>query len=196
MERINQRVTLTKRMLKEAVLGLARKKELEQITVAELCREAGINRATFYRHYQIPKDVLMEIQKEMFYGLRDTLEVPSHPKEIYPTLLQVCTYLHDHADTLQILIRSNSDSDFVSFVNEIYEDCWERFKDIPMLRKLTDEDIRFLVLHNAGGSYFVLRHWMLGNFQKTPQQIAEYLCGLLHKPDWAMLGSQIDSMKK
>lgn len=195
MERINQRVALTRRMVTEAMLRLAAKKEPDQITVAELCREAGINRATFYRHYQIPRDVLAQLQKEMFYELRDSMTMPSRPEEIYPTLLQLCTYMRDHADTLQILIRSNSDTDFVMFVNEVYTDCWKSFASIPMLRKLDQEDIRFLILYSAGGSYFVLRHWMLDNIQKSPQQMADYLCGLLRKPDWTMLTSQIGSVR-
>ena len=196
MERINQRVALTKRMLQEAVLRLAGKKELERITVAELCREAGINRATFYRYYQIPRDVLLEYQKEMFYELRDSMAFPSGPEEIYPALLQLCSFLREHLDTLQILIRNNSDADFAMFVNEIYEDCWGSFAEVPVLWKLNEEDIRFIVLYSAGGSYFALRHWMLDNVQKTPQEMAEYLSGLILKPDWTMFSNQLEAMRK
>lgn len=195
MERVNQRVALTKRMLKEAVLHLAGKKELDQITVAELCREAGINRATFYRYYQIPRDVLIEIQREMFCQLRDSMIMPSAPEQIYPTLLQLCSYMQDHVDVLEILIRCNSDVDIVLFVNDVFADLWRQIADIPMLRNLTEEDIRFLILYTSGGSYLVLRNWMLGNIRKTPQQMAEYLCSLMQKADWAMLGSQIEAMK-
>ena len=61
MERENQRIMLTKRLLKESLLRLLERKELDKISITELCREAGINRATFYRHYEIPRDILNEL---------------------------------------------------------------------------------------------------------------------------------------
>lgn len=50
MEKNNQRVVLTKRLFKEGLLRLLENKGMDEISVAELCRESGINRATFYRH--------------------------------------------------------------------------------------------------------------------------------------------------
>ena len=47
---------MTKRMLKEWLL-----RPLDNIHVNELCRESGINRATFYRHYETPQDVLVSL---------------------------------------------------------------------------------------------------------------------------------------
>ena len=52
----NQRMVVTKRMLKEWLL-----RPLDNIHVNELCRESGINRATFYRHYETPQDVLVSL---------------------------------------------------------------------------------------------------------------------------------------
>ena len=54
----NQRVILTKRLLYEGLLRLLEKKELHKITITELCAEAGINRATFYKHNSTPKDLM------------------------------------------------------------------------------------------------------------------------------------------
>ena len=36
----------------EALIALLEKKDLEYITVKELCRQAGVNRSTFYLHYE------------------------------------------------------------------------------------------------------------------------------------------------
>ena len=46
----NQRITLTKKLLQEGLLRLLEVKTLDNISVTELCRESGINRATFYNH--------------------------------------------------------------------------------------------------------------------------------------------------
>ena len=49
-----QRVAISKRMLKEALLDLLKDKPIDAVTVSELCQMAQINRTTFYRHYETP----------------------------------------------------------------------------------------------------------------------------------------------
>lgn len=44
----------------EALLKLLEKKPFEYITVSELCKEAGVNRSTFYMHYENTADLLNE----------------------------------------------------------------------------------------------------------------------------------------
>ena len=56
----NQRIALTKKLLQEGLLRLLEVKTLDKISVTELCRESGINRATFYNHYTSPQDLRSE----------------------------------------------------------------------------------------------------------------------------------------
>lgn len=67
----NQRIILTKRMLKEALLKLMETKSIQKISVSELCKEAGINRVTFYNHYSAPSDILTEMGDELISGMQD-----------------------------------------------------------------------------------------------------------------------------
>ena len=47
-------------LMDEALLILLEKKEFEFITVKEICEKAGVNRTTFYLHYESMEDLLME----------------------------------------------------------------------------------------------------------------------------------------
>ncbi len=47
-------------LMDEALLVLLEKKEYEFITVKELCETAGVNRSTFYLHYETIDDLLFE----------------------------------------------------------------------------------------------------------------------------------------
>ena len=47
-------------LMDEALLLLLEKKEYEFITVKEICEKAGVNRATFYLHYETIDDLLYE----------------------------------------------------------------------------------------------------------------------------------------
>lgn len=44
----------------KAFLSLLEKKDFEYITIKEICDHAGVNRSTFYLHYETTRDLLME----------------------------------------------------------------------------------------------------------------------------------------
>ena len=44
----------------KALLSLLEKKPFEFVTISELCEEAGVNRSTFYLHYENTADLLKE----------------------------------------------------------------------------------------------------------------------------------------
>ena len=71
-EKINQRVAVTKRLLKESLIEILSKKTIRKVTVTELCLRAGINRSTFYAHYRIPSDILTEIKKDFSAALAES----------------------------------------------------------------------------------------------------------------------------
>lgn len=49
----------------KALLSLLEKKPFEYITIRELCEEAGVNRSTFYLHYENTGDLLKETTSYM-----------------------------------------------------------------------------------------------------------------------------------
>lgn len=194
MDRENQRVAITKRLLKESLLRLLEEKDMDKINVTELCREAGINRVTFYRHYGVPRDVLLEIEKDMYYGLKNTIRFPIYPQEVKPSIDKMCAYLEQHKDILRVLIQCNSDTDIAMFVNEIYTEIRNEASKLDIAKNLSREDANLPILFFAGGSYFTLRYWLLGNISKTASEMADYVYSLIKKTDWALLGIQLNQL--
>ncbi len=62
MENPDLRVEKTRRIIREAVLQLLCEKELQKITITEICSRAEINRKTFYRHYRAVDDVIAQLE--------------------------------------------------------------------------------------------------------------------------------------
>ena len=44
----------------EALIQLLEKKDIEYITIKEICNKAGVNRSTFYLHYENINDLVEE----------------------------------------------------------------------------------------------------------------------------------------
>ena len=60
MEKSSSKYFHTARRMDQAFLNLLEKKDMEYITVKELCETAGVNRSTFYLHYETIGDLLAE----------------------------------------------------------------------------------------------------------------------------------------
>lgn len=65
----------------QAFLALIEGKDFEYITVKEICRKAGVNRSTFYLHYETIADLLEESIQYMHRKFTDTFcgKVESFP---------------------------------------------------------------------------------------------------------------------
>lgn len=64
MKNPDTRVQFTRNALKQALLTLMEEKNVDKITVKELCETAGINRGTFYLHYDSPSALLADIENQ------------------------------------------------------------------------------------------------------------------------------------
>ena len=190
MEQENQRIMLTKRLLKESMLRLLQERPLEKISITELCRNAGINRATFYRHYEIPRDVLNEIGKDIFYEMRKELEMPKFQSDIKAFIEKLCLFMENNMDIMRTIIKSSTETDFITFVNSIYKEIWIEIRKLRILSNLKDVEIELLILYSAGGSYFMLRQWLLGSIRMSSKEVADYLYKLLSLTDWSRVFDQ------
>lgn len=173
----NQRIALSRRLFAEGLLRLLRRKPLPEITVSELCREAGLNRATFYRHYSVPKDVLTEVETTLLSEFRRQMQMAEGSEDMAHHLEELCEYLWHHAEEFRLLFRSHSDEDFIALLDALLAggipdpgQRWEKFDET---------DRRLLTAYFGGGGYFLVKYWLLENVQKTPHEIAHLMMAVL-----------------
>ena len=78
---MDQREIKTKRAIKNAFLILRAQKPIEKITIRELCAAAGVNRSTFYLHYQDIYDLSEQIGKEVLTNILNSISRPENVLE-------------------------------------------------------------------------------------------------------------------
>ena len=66
----DQRVRLSRQLLRSALIVLLKEKNINKISVREICDAAEINRTTFYKHYGNPYDLLEDIENSLCAVLR------------------------------------------------------------------------------------------------------------------------------
>ncbi len=176
MAEVNQRVAVTKRMVKEGLMRLLGKKPLEKINITELCQEAGINRTTFYRYYELPRDVLIEMQGEFFEETLGLFQKPWTGSDI--ERLFVC--LSEHAELVKLFFQYNSDEDWANIFTQIYSDS-PGLKMAKAFQNLDENSAKLLSTYLAGGAYFLARQWILEGIPMPPKDVAAIALNILDK---------------
>ena len=173
----NQRVRLSKRLLKNALIKLLKEKPLEKITIYELCAEAQLNRVTFYKYYGSQFDLLTDIENDCFRKLEEILSDNDSDGE--DCLCRMLEALLDDEEHFKVLINSLPDKDFST-----------KLFDLPTIRKqldmaipetFTEEERNQLCLFFYQGGYAVIREWLNREARQSPKKMAAFLNGVIRK---------------
>ena len=84
---MNQRIKLTKSLLKNALVEMLKTESIHKISIRALCEKAGINRSTFYKHYKDQYNLMLEIENDYFEEIDKLLSRPSKNSAEYIILL-------------------------------------------------------------------------------------------------------------
>ena len=174
----NQRIELTKRLLQEGLLRIMEHKHLDKISVTELCREAGINRATFYRHYSIPRDVLMDMQK----ALTEEANQKCFQYEIKnaAAYLESCfSFLYEHADIIRLLLQNCTDDDMRKMVVDVLTRTSTQNIYLAPDSIRNESDMKLILSFIVGGGYYVIRQWLIEDIPQPPEKIAKLFLAYL-----------------
>ncbi len=83
-------------LLRESLLAMLLRKPFDQITVRDVCAEAGVHYATFFRHYQTKEALLDDIAKDQIRQLNAlTLAIRDHD-DYHAGFHALCGYVADH----------------------------------------------------------------------------------------------------
>ncbi len=172
MAKENQRVRISKMMLKNALLELLEKKPIEKISVHEICQTAEVNRTTFYKYYGNEMELLREITDDFFGKLEENLSNLGESKS--DSLDRALKYLNEYRKTFQILVNSIPDELFT-----------ERLFSMPEIRDAlyknmgspdTAEKRRYMEMFFFYGGYAIIRAWLNSDNPEPASEIA----GMLH----------------
>ncbi len=176
MAECNQRIAVTKRMAEEGLIRLLKKKPLEKINITELCREAGINRTTFYRYYEFPRDVLTEMQNSFFEETFSHFQKPLTADDIERFF--VC--LSEHAELVKLFFQYNSVTDWTNIFTQIYN-SFPGKKMMRVFQSLDENSANLLATYLAGGAYFLARQWIMEGIPMPPKDVAAIALNILDK---------------
>jgi len=173
-QKTDRRVLYTKMFLRESLLSLMREKPISMITPTELCRRAGINRNTFYTHYQSAEDLISDIEQELFSKVQGSLEQLGSGLSTRALITEICVAIAENFDLSRILLSENGDAHFLERLISLAHDqtmiAW-RTAGIHA----DDALLEILYTFSVNGSVAVIREWVRQGMPQPPQTIAGQL---------------------
>lgn len=171
---VNQRVMLTKRLIREAFLKMLKTRKINKISIRELCQVAGINRTTFYNHYGSQYDVLNEIadtyiQSTSFTVINDM----KAGKNIDECLTQVLQYIKDNLEFAKLVLDLDN-YDLLSHIKiSLPQFDHMVIKHLP--EKLDLAEKKAIASYVQYGTVRLLKEWILSDCLKSPEEEAKLI---------------------
>lgn len=133
---VDLRTKRTKKLIFDTFQQMMAEKPFEEITVKELSERAGINRKTFYSHYDTIVDLRNALVEEMLCHIRDRIK-NDKPHSFRDTLTALYGYLCGLPVWSRNLLAATG-SDFAAMINrQIFEERAETLKNPANLRELS-----------------------------------------------------------
>lgn len=176
----NQRIALTRRLLQEGLLRLLAHEKLEHISVTALCKEAGINRATFYNHYASPTALLEEMEVSLVTRLQQITEHAESIEEILNQTEECLILLKENSALFQMLVKYHADRDLEELVLKTAK-YYDEHRLNVLQTKLDPDTVHLVSSYLYSGCYHLIREWLVRGIDKTPREIAELLVSIVSK---------------
>ena len=155
----------------EALITLLEKKDFEYITIKEICAAAGVNRSTFYLHYENTSDLLKETTRYIidkhpaYYGVEKNrislqFETCKHEELLFITdeyLVPYLTFIKDNQRLFKVSIKQfnslNMNGVYGGMFEHIFNPILERFH-VP------EKERAYVMKFYLTGVFAIIMEWL------------------------------------
>jgi AcrR family transcriptional regulator len=170
----NQRVRLSKELLRKSLTELLFEKSIHKISVREICERAGINRTTFYKYYGSQYDLLTDMENQVMDEIEGYL-TPRMDNIRYDLSIldQIVAFVGEHSDLFQILFNNNVDPKFP-----------QKLFNLPVIREILTDHLQTMYGNDTheyvfslivNGGFNVIKDWINKENRESPEEIAGIL---------------------
>lgn len=170
----------------KALISLLEKKDFEYITIKEICQTAGVNRSTFYLHYDNTSDLLQETTRYITDGFLNYFTVDEksimqkynnlqlrelvfvEPKYLLPYL----TYIKDNKKVFMTSIKQFGVMNFQSVYDKMFEHIFN-----PVLERFNfpKSDREYVIKFYLTGITAIVMEWLKNDCVDSIEKISSII---------------------
>ncbi|MBU1144736.1 MAG: TetR/AcrR family transcriptional regulator C-terminal domain-containing protein [Firmicutes bacterium] len=171
----NQRVRITKMMLKSSLVDLMKTKSIFKISIKEICEKAEMNRSTFYKYYNTEFDLLKDIENEYLLTIETYISQINNEN----VLTKLLEYVIDNIEVFKLFLNEIPEN---SFFEKLIEMCLENMAYQKVIikdeRKNSNEYLyKFIIF----GSLSVVKNWISKENRELPSEMNDIMMNILGK---------------
>lgn len=184
MDKHESKYFYTASLMDEALLSLIEKKDYEYITVKEICQKAGVNRSTFYLHYENIDDLLKETIEN---GMKKLMSKYALPKgkglsgdvrqnaTLFFTPEWTVPYLQYIQENKTLFILANKYQDLFSVRKTTTRLFKELFSPILDRFDVSEKEKKYIVSFYMSGIHKIISVWIEGGFEDSIEYVADLI---------------------
>lgn len=188
MNRSESKYFNTAARMDEAFLRLLEQKEFAYITVKEICQEAGVNRSTFYLHYETMGDLLAESTEHIIRQFRDYMEKDSEAfikklrdcplEELYLVTPEYLTPYLNYIKEHRKVYRTALENAEVLQLEDNYSNLLQ-YVLLPILERyhVPEKDRRYMLAFHIHGLMAIVTEWLKRDCSDPVEQIVRIMEG-------------------
>ena len=184
MEKLPQTQAAQKRraQLEEALLALMRTRGYAQITVTDICREAGIPRRTFYHYFDSKEAVLRAVVESMLNEcfLEVMLEFDRGFDAMRDSLIRNFRYWQGEArEKLDLLLENGLSGEMMQCALRWLE---SEHLGLPHRPGVSEKELELITMVGTSGFFTLLMYWRRNEYREPPEMMAEIAIRILSEP--------------
>ena len=178
MNRQESKYQYTASLMDEALLLLLEQKEFNAITVKEVCQKAGVNRSTFYLHYESMNDLLEETVGMINDRFKESLSsVPTDdPSKVVLTseryLRPYLNFIKENRRAYKVIHQKehlfNSQKTFESFYQSIFSPALTNFG-------VKENEKKYVFAFYTQGTVSIIGKWLEDNCSDDVDMIIDII---------------------
>lgn len=167
-----------------ALLSLLKKKPFEYITISEICKSAGVNRSTFYLHYENVGDLLNETTRYLLddflkYFSSETKDIAFHIQSCeLNELVFICdkyltpyfTYIKENKEIFSTALLNIKTFGFEDVYKKLFENIFN-----PIMERFNypSGDRKYVMMYYLNGINAIVVEWLKDGCQKPISEMSQ-----------------------
>lgn len=172
--------TLTKQKLRNALFQLLAKKEIQDITVAQLCRTAGVYRSVFYANYSDITVLKQELECKLIADAEACFS--GGDGDIRSEIVRFLQLIRENTRIFKSLFSSSKQNPlFDAYIKNSLAQNQKKLKQLH--KNISDSFLNMYTRFYTYGTQSVLQYWIDIDFTISVDEMATFLLHLFSEHD-------------
>lgn len=173
------RVKRTHKLILDALIELTVQKGFSAVTVSDITQYAGINRATFYRHYEDKFDLLNKYAQNVYELLDTPLEEKpqksseTNVQQMHSRLVKIFEHVRDNAKFYRVMLGKNGDPVFSEKIRKYIQKRIVR--SLPVDLQKDEMSIDLYVSYSSSASLGAVLWWLEHDMPYTSEEMTKII---------------------